>query len=390
MGVATKLVAVGAGAALIAGGVAMFALASEPPNRPSSRWSRNRATPRSWWTSRRGSTRPVKCRDSPVRRRSTPSPPRDLTADSFSLYDGATALDIDVTTVAKLSDTSYRLTLDAGDSGRTVTPNRTRVVIPGHGVRGPRGGRRTDRHRAVPRDPADGVDAKARFGGPVARRPLELRAFGPLPFVGSWFVNEQVRTRSTDYSDAANQHVRELAGPHPVDAAIEFVSAPRGPSATSSRGSPPPWPVSGHRRHAGRRRRGPRPPWPASSAVSFTHEAAVLTLDPSVAAASRSIRQVTDVTALPFSLDATAAFDLHLGGSLTLDLTTLGSSGAAPLADYDLRMDPRSISLTTEGARIGMVSVTPTLSVQADALQARLRCEDGCESRHRPPPAPRR
>jgi hypothetical protein len=308
-----------------------------------------------------------------------------LTGSSFRLQDAGAALDITVE-VAELDPSTYELTLATVGDGAAITPNLTEVVIPGGSV--------YDGDDVLVAEtlshvvPLTGDDARARLGG-LADLELDLSAFGAAPVVGGWFLNEEL-VDVTEYSAQLEATATALAadttrgadqtapptGP-PAQRALEYRAQPRGLSEL----------VAGLQGTMAGLRDADSQDEVADAlteldgiaAVEFGSETIALRFDGDATASAHVATHVTEVPQLPFSLTADAAFDLHLGGGLTLDVTDLDAQGRAPVTALDLDLAPREVTPVIDTARVGMVTVAPEVDVATDDLRFSLACDDTCD-----------
>ena len=114
---------------------------------------------------------------------------------------------------------------------------------------------------------------------------------------------------------------------------------------------------------------------PGIETVTFTATGATVVFAAGENAGTKSSDQRTEVAGLRYALDGPTSFALHLAGDL--DLTLPSGGAAAYLADLDLQMRPRSLSLPATQT-VGMVAVgtdaqavTSDLSLSVDCLDAR-------------------
>lgn len=260
------------------------------------------------------------------------------------------------------SASSYVLTVPTA----TVTPNVSSVVLLGSKAVDATGTVvSAELAKVVPLTAADAAKPLSALSAVK----VDGKAFGPLPFVGTWFQNvAPVAGPSTAVVPGAVSGATE---PPPVSATAQLASTPRPLTALLPT-------LADAITLAGRATTqdgiaAALTAVPGIGAVSFSGADLTLAFEPSESSGTWGSTQRTDVAALPYAVDGTTTFDLHLRGSLTL---TSGTAGAA-LKAIDLSMEPRAVTLPAT-ARIGMVTVTPEQAVVVDALAAKVVCSTSC------------
>ena len=286
----------------------------------------------------------------------------------FRVLDGGTAR-TDVTVTAPTT-TTYVLTVPT--SAPAFVPNSTVVELP-----------TTITTTGTVLVPLTAEDAATQVSDLHAVQ-VDVRRFGSLPFIGSWFVHEkrvESAAATAGLTAMTAQVTSDPAGSGAVatpasSAAEEVKRRPRAlgqllPELDAALAAARALPATGSQADV----EALLEAVDGVATVAFAPGGVTVTLDGDESAATVSADQRTTVDALPYAVDGATAFDLHVGGSVALSVT--GTSARGTVSAVDLVLEPKRLVLPAQ-ARIGMVGVDAVHSAVPTGLVATLECDAAC------------
>lgn len=314
-------------------------------------------------------------------------PPGSFTVETTSST-GVTTTATPTFTASGTAGTGYALTLTAA-----ATPNLSKVVLANAYVGGGTAAGRVEQVVALV-----AADAAQQVAG-LAGLKVDLRRFGPLPFVGTWFRNEQQVTNSPT-AKAGLQALAAVAEPDPSPAGTG-ATTPAPASATvameaRTRTLADLLPTLQAELTSAAEAGGGQADVvkalqrvPGIGDVTFTPGAVEITLDPKENARSVSATQTTTLATPPdapagrpvlppYSVRGATSVDLALSGRVRLTTAAAGARGVLDLIDLDVL--PSGFDLPDDDTRIGMVGVQPVQRADVSGLTASYDCEAGCSA----------